>query len=158
MLAGDQSTRHDDSDEDNPAAMMDVASIHISSKEELEALCPQEATVQLQQQREKLLEAQKQLLEQQVQIQQQLKQLKPKTSNNKQQLAEKDISLPVLNSFENRNLETVTVLAPADSSETNTDILTGSAVQQVLHILELPTTTSPGKIIIKEVNFVVIGL
>ncbi|PSN52162.1 hypothetical protein C0J52_06455 [Blattella germanica] len=146
MVTGDHTARAGNSDEDDPDVVMDVASIHIPTREELETLCPQEATTQLQLQREKLLEAQKQLLEQQAQLQQQLKQTKSKSNGNKHFTTntEKTIPIPVLTThspFENRNIETMTVLTPAETNETSAEILARSTTQRVLHILELPTSS-----------------
>ncbi|XP_069686673.1 uncharacterized protein [Periplaneta americana] len=137
-----KSSKTDNSDEDDPAALPDVTSIHIPSKEELNSLCPQEASNHLEMQRQKLLEVQKQLSLQQAQ----LRQAKLKSSKVRVN-PEKGAAIPVLttpSALQSKSIETMTVLGPAD--EPCADMLTRTTAQEVLHILELPTSSPPSVI------------
>ncbi|KAJ4429669.1 hypothetical protein ANN_21870 [Periplaneta americana] len=138
----EKSNKTDNSDEDDPAALPDVTSIHIPSKEELNSLCPQEASNHLEMQRQKLLEVQKQLSLQQAQ----LRQAKLKSSKVRVN-PEKGAAIPVLttpSALQSKSIETMTVLGPAD--EPCADMLTRTTAQEVLHILELPTSSPPSVI------------
>lgn len=134
----------DNSEEDiPPPPLTNVASVHLPDREELDSLTPQQASCHLQ----KLLEIQKQLSAQQVQLQQQMKEVRLKLSKVQQLPVS---SVPVLAAQSAKNIETVTVLTPADANESGGEVVTRSGAQQVLHILELPT--SPPSVITENVH------
>jgi hypothetical protein len=130
----------ENSDESDPAVLADVASIQLPDREEMDSLNPQEVSSHLQ----KLLEIQKQLSAQQVQLQKQLREVRMKMS--KVQQLPPVSPAPVLSAQSAKNTETVTVLNPADMNESSGEIITRTGAQQVLHILELPTSSPSGKI------------
>ncbi|PNF22825.1 hypothetical protein B7P43_G02172 [Cryptotermes secundus] len=122
-------------EEDTPSSpLTNVANIHLPHREELDSLTPQQASCHLQ----KLLELQKQLSAQQIQLQQQMQEVRLKM-NKVQQLPIS--SIPVQAAQSAKNIETVTVLAPADANDSGGELVTRSGAQQVLHILELPTSS-----------------
>jgi predicted transcriptional regulator len=118
----DKSDKVDDTDGNNPQALPDVGSTQLPNQEDLDSLSPLEIASHLQ----KLLEIQKQLSTQQVQLQQQLKEVRLKMSKAQEvQTAESA-----------KNMETHT----PDSLEVVTQI----SDQQVLRVLELPTSPPTG--------------
>jgi hypothetical protein len=121
-----------------PPPLTNVASIHLPDREELDSLTPQQASCHLQ----KLLEIQKQLSAQQVQLQQQMQEVRLKLSKVQQLPVS---SVPVLAVQSAKNIDTVTVLTPADANESGGEMVTRNGAQQVLHILELPTSPPSGE-------------
>lgn len=139
LLLTDKSKKMGNTEEDTPSPpFTNVASIHLSDREELDSLTPQQASCHLQ----KLLELQKQLSAQQVQLQQQMQEVRLKMSKVQQLPIS---SVPVLAAQSAKNIETVTVLAPADANDSGGEMVTRSGAQQVLHILELPTSSPSGE-------------
>jgi hypothetical protein len=131
-LLTDKSKKVDNSEEDTPPPPLpNVASIQLPDRGELDSMSPQQASCHLQ----KLLEIQKQLSEQQVQLQRQMQEVRLKM-NKVEQLPIS--SVPVLAAQSAKNTETVTVLTPAGAND-------NGGGQQVLHILELPTSPPSGE-------------
>jgi hypothetical protein len=138
-LLTDKSKKMDNSEEDTPLPPLpNVASIHLPDRGELDSLSPQQASCHMQ----KLLEIQKQLSAQQVKLQQQLQEVRLKMSKVQQLPVS---SVPVLAAQPAKNIETVTVLTPADASDSGGEMVRRSGAQQVLHILELPTSSPSGE-------------
>jgi hypothetical protein len=54
-------------------------------------------------------------------------------------------SVPVLAAQSAKSTETVTVLTPAGANDSGREMITRSGGQQVLHILELPTSPPSGE-------------
>ncbi|XP_021940778.1 uncharacterized protein LOC110840210 isoform X3 [Zootermopsis nevadensis] len=112
-----KSSKVDNSDEDDPQALSDIASIQLPDREDLDSLSPQEVSSHLQ----KLLDIQKQLLAQQAQVQQHLKEVRLKM-NKAQQVHSAESA---------KNMGT-------DAAD-GAGVVTQTGDQQVLRVLELPT-------------------
>lgn len=112
----------DNSDEDDPQALSDIASIQLPDREDLDSLSPQEVSSHLQ----KLLDIQKQLLAQQAQVQQHLKEVRLKM-NKAQQVHSAESA---------KNMGT-------DAAD-GAGVVTQTGDQQVLRVLELPTPPPSG--------------
>jgi hypothetical protein len=138
-LLTDKSKTMDNGEEDTPpSALPNVASIQLPDRGELDSMSPQQASCHLQ----KLLDIQKQLSEQQVQLQQQMQEVRLKM-NKVEQLPVS--SVPVLAAQSAKDTETMTVLTPAGANDSGGEMVTRNGAQQVLHILELPTSPPSGE-------------
>jgi hypothetical protein len=149
-LLTDKSKKMDDSEEETPPTPWpNAASIQLPDRGELDSMSPQQASCHLQ----KLLEVQKQLSAQQVELQQQVQEVRLKMSTF-EQLSVTSVPVPAAQSA--KNIETVTVLTPGDANDSGGEIVTRSGTQQVLHILELPTSPPSGESLCTLVPFVTI--
>jgi hypothetical protein len=131
-----KSNKVDNTDGNAPAPLPDISSIQLPDAGEMDSLSPQEASSHLQ----KLLEIQKQLASKQLQLQQQMREVRLKMRKVQQVPV---TSVPVLTVQSAKNIETVTVLTPPDANYNSGEMVTRTGTQQVLHILELPASSSP---------------